>query len=95
MYKPYLAFANLAEAVILLPAASMTLKKLYQGSKSSFAYLLIAITYACVVNSLTYFILYLFPNETVKVPNGYANLTIMYLYNFLSLQSWIFGIKYF
>ncbi len=64
------SFACLVEVVILLPVSALTIKKLYQGSKSNFAYILLAFTYADVINRLAYLIIYIFPDEKVHLPNG-------------------------
>jgi hypothetical protein len=44
MLDPVYSFACLAEVVTLFPASAFTFNKLSQGSKSHFAYLLIAFT---------------------------------------------------
>ena len=56
MYKPAYSYANLAEAAIIIPASTITLVKLYQSSKSHFAYLLIAFTLANGLSKLGVFI---------------------------------------
>jgi hypothetical protein len=56
MLYPAISFACLAEAVILFPASSFTFKKLYEGSKSDFAYLLTAFTFADAFGRLATFI---------------------------------------
>ena len=94
MIYPAYSFASLAEAVILLSASIFTFNRLYQGSKSKFAYLLVAFTFAYVINKIAHFISNLYPNETVQLSNGYAEITNIYFYFLLSLQSWIFGMKY-
>ncbi len=94
MLYPVTSFACLAQAFILFPASLFTFKKLYQGSKSNFAYLLTIFTFAVALSRLVKFILYTFPNETFQAPNGYVFITNYYLNNLLSLQPWIFGIKY-
>ncbi len=65
MLNPAYSYACLAEAVVLFPASSFTFNKLYFGSKSHFAYLLIAFTLGYGFSKLVYFIINLFPNETV------------------------------
>jgi hypothetical protein len=65
MLNPVYSFTCLAEAVILFSASLHTLKKLYQGSKSKFAYLLTAFAFAYAFCSLAEFIMYIFPDETV------------------------------
>ncbi len=62
MILPAYSFVFLTEAVILFPASLFTLKKLYQGSKSKFAYLLTAFTFANALSRLATFIYNLFPN---------------------------------
>ncbi len=94
MFGPALSFACLAESVVLFPTTSLTLKKLYQGSKSLFAYLLIAFTLGYGFSKLVYFINNLFPKGTVQEPTGYVFITNYYFYFLLSLQCWIFGNKY-
>jgi hypothetical protein len=95
MFKLAYSFACLAEAVILFPASLFTFKKLYQGSKSDFAYLLTAFTIANAFCRLSVFIESIFTKEEVPLPNGYAYITNYYLNYLLSLQPWIFGMKYF
>ena len=94
MILPAYSFACLAETVILLPASTFTISKLYLGSKSHFAYLIIAFTLADGLSRFAKFIINKFPIETVEFPNGYALITNNYFYWLLSLQSWIFGTKY-
>jgi hypothetical protein len=66
MIYPAYSFAFLAEAVILFPASSLTFIKLYQGSKSNFAYLLMAFAFANAFSSIAAFIYNQFPNEIVQ-----------------------------
>ncbi len=67
-----ISYASLAEAAILFVASSFTLKKLYQGSKSNFAYLLTAFAFSYGICRLELFFVYIFPNKTVNEPNVYA-----------------------
>ncbi len=94
MLSPAYSFACLAEAFILFLASSLTFIKLYQGSKSNFAYLLTAFVFANALSRLATFIYNFLPNEILNLPNGYAILTNYYFNWLLSLQPWIFGIKY-
>ncbi len=94
MLYPAYSFFCLTEAIILFPASIFTFNKLCQGSKSHFAYLIIAFTLATGLCRLTYFIMYLFPIQKVQEPNGYVYITIYNFYLLLSLQPWIFGMKY-
>ena len=101
MFYPGISFSRLAESVILFTASTFTFNTLYQGSKSNFGYILIAFTFLYGFSCLSFFIMFLFPNDKFyqlphfkKLPNGYAWLTNEYLYNLLSLQSWIFGLNY-
>ena len=66
MLYPVYSFACLAEAIILFPVSSVTFKKLYQGSKSKFAYLLMAFKFANAFCKLITFINNKFPNEKVQ-----------------------------
>ncbi len=66
MLYPAISFADLAEAVILFSASALTFIKLYQGSKSNFAYLLMAFAFANAFCRLAVFIYNQFPNETVQ-----------------------------
>jgi hypothetical protein len=66
MLYPAYSFACLAEAVILFPASALILIKLYQGSKSKFAYLLMAFVFAYAFCRLVMFIYNQFPYETVQ-----------------------------
>jgi hypothetical protein len=62
MLYPTLSLACLAEAVILFPASTLTFNKLCQGSKSHFAYFLIAFTLASGLSRLAIFFYNKFPN---------------------------------
>ncbi len=62
MLYPAVSCANLTEAVILIVASLFTFKKLYQGSKSKFAYLLTAFAFADAFNRLAIFVALVFPN---------------------------------
>jgi hypothetical protein len=88
------SFASLAEAVILFPASLFTFRNLYQGSKSTFAYILTAFTFADALSRLATFIYYFFPNLIVKVPDAYAYTIDTKHFFLLSLQPWIFGMRY-
>jgi hypothetical protein len=65
MLNPAISFASLSEAVLLLPASSLTFIKLYEGSKSKFAYLLMAFAISNAFCRLAAFIYNQFPNEIV------------------------------
>ncbi len=56
MLYPALSWACIAEAVILFPASIVTFKKLYNGSKSNFAYVLTAFVFADAFCRLSVFI---------------------------------------
>jgi hypothetical protein len=56
MIKLAYSYACLGVAIIVFPAAIITLKKLYEGSKSHFAYILISFTFAYAVNKFAVFI---------------------------------------
>ncbi len=60
MLAPALSYSCLAEAVILFPVSTFTLKKIYDGSKSNFGYLLVAFTFADAINRLTTFLINLY-----------------------------------
>ena len=60
MLAPALSYSCLAEAVILFPVSTLTLKKIYDGSKSNFGYLLVAFTFADAINRLTTFLINLY-----------------------------------
>ncbi len=74
LFKAF-SFANLAQAVILFPLSSFTLNKVCKGSKSDFAYLLMGFTIADAFCKLSAFIMYLFPYDSVQLPNAYAAIT--------------------
>ncbi len=57
------SYACLVAATILFPASTFTFKKIWRGSKSHFAYLLVAFTFAAALNNLTWFFMDMFPNE--------------------------------
>lgn len=97
---PILSCSNLASSVIMLGGAAFLVNKVYKGSKSRFAYWLIAFTFTDGLVNLAFFVedanpeTYLINNQTNYFLNFYAFATINYFYLQLSLQSWIFAMRY-
>jgi hypothetical protein len=75
MILPAVSYLCLAEALILFPVSTLTIKKIYNGSKSYFGYLLIAFTFADAINRVATFLINCFPNKRSLRPNQYAGLT--------------------
>jgi hypothetical protein len=74
--------------------------KINQGSKSHFAFLLMAFTFFDGSYQFSMFFIngfrhsYVVAGKTHHSVNMYADLAATYCYNLVSLQSWIFGMKY-
>ncbi len=100
MFTPADNYTNLASGVILMSASSFVISKVCKGSQSKFAYVLMALTFidGAIDFALFFILVYLHPvivrGQTYQVFNIYAFETALYCYYMVSLQSWIFGMKY-
>ncbi len=61
MIEPDLSYTYLVVGVVLLPASSYCIYKIYQGSKSGFAYILMAFTMLDGAQYVANFFIYTFP----------------------------------
>ena len=60
--NPLIAITNIVSAAILFTAATFTTYRVYRGSKSGFAYILLFFTFANSVTDTLYAYIYAFPN---------------------------------
>jgi hypothetical protein len=95
-----MSYTCLASGVIMMSASTFVMYRVYKGSKSVFAYSLMAFTFldgaqffACYFISLNAHPIYA-DGQTFQVVNFHASQTQVYCYTLISLQSWIFGMKY-
>jgi hypothetical protein len=81
-------------------SSSYVLYKIWKGSKSAFAYVLMAFT---LLDGAQFFFTYFIfaysqslqiGDQKVQALNPYAYLTAYYAFYLVSLQPWFFGIKY-
>ena len=88
---PILSYSNLVSSVIIVIGSTFMLNKVNKGSKSKFAYWLIAFSLADGLVNLAFFLLDAFPitclidDETHYFLNFYAFATINFFYLQLSL----------
>ncbi len=93
-------YTELASGVLMMSASTYVIYKVYKGSKSQFAYVLMAFTFLDGAENFASFFIskYRHPilvgDLTFHCINIYANQTETYCYYMVSLQSWIFGMKY-
>lgn len=98
--KPYYEFTVFSTGLIMIVCAVFTCRKIYKGSQNTFAFTLIMFTLGYGVNAVADFFIHLFPftyvqdGETIHTPYIKPNATNFCFYYLLSLQSWIFLIKY-
>ncbi len=94
------SYLCLSVALILLSISTTTLTKIFKGSKSSFAYILLTFTF---LYGLEYLACYLeqeftktieYDGVPIQVINLNARSIIDYFLYVLSIQNWIFAIKY-
>ncbi len=100
MLFPALSYTHLSCGVIMMSASISVIYRVYKNSKSQFAYVLMAFTFIDGAQNFASFLIHLF-NQTVHADNQafyalnfYASQTEDYCYFLVSLQSWIFGMKY-
>ena len=84
----------------MMSASAYVIYKVYKGSKSQFAYVLMAFTFLDGAQNFAYFFISVYRNpvdvgeQTFHGVNIYAFETAIYCFYLVSLQSWIFGMKY-
>jgi hypothetical protein len=93
-------YTYLASGVFMMSVSAFVIYKVYKGSKSQFAYVLMAFTFLDGVQNFASFFLEVYRHpvqvgeQTLYYENIYALLTLYYCFLLVSLQSWIFGMKY-
>jgi hypothetical protein len=74
----------------MMSASANVIYKVYKGSQSQFAYVLMAFTFLDGAQNFANFFIYVIGHPV----NIYAKQTKKYCFYLVSLQSWIFGMKY-
>lgn len=93
-------YTHLGAGLILIPVSVFVLLKIFKGSKSNFAYILIIFTLIDGVQKCAvYFVLayrrQIYNNgQIIYVVNYYAFSATVYVATFVSLQLWIFAFQY-
>ncbi len=93
-------YAELASGVLMMSASAYVNYKVYKGSKSQFAYALMAFTFLDGAQNFADFFISVYRHpiyvgdQTFHGVNIYAYQTTLYCYYIVSLQLWIFGMKY-
>jgi hypothetical protein len=95
------AVSNMVVGVILVLAAMYAFLKIYTGSKSKFAFILMAFTACYGVQYIAYFFIDAYPQRLSmstsfvhEKRNIEANLAFDFVYNCLSVQTSVFAYKY-
>lgn len=88
MLYPVFSWLKLILSVMELIVGSLTIAKVYYGSKSGFSYTQLTFTILYGLNGLAYFIILSKTREVAgeKVPDFYAFYTTRFWYFILSLQ---------
>ncbi len=100
MLFPVISYTYLASGVLMMSASAYVIYKVYKGSKSQFAYVLMAFTFVDGAQNFAKFLIYVYRHpllvgeKTYMFVNFFAIQTTSYCYYYVSLQSWIFGMKY-
>ncbi len=100
MLYPVVSYTCLASGLIMMSTSAFVIYKVYKGSKSRFAYTFMAFSFLDGAQNFAFFFIYVFRhpvsvnNKTLHAENFYAYQTVSYFYYSVSLQSWIFGMKY-
>ena len=99
MVLQILSYTCLVTAIIILTLGLYVFYKIYTGSKSMFANLLMGFTIGLGLQNAATFVIFMFPTEyrtpdNFALPNFYAIATCIFFFFLLSLQTWIFGMKY-
>jgi hypothetical protein len=93
-------YTFLVSGVFMMSASAYVIYKVYKGSKSQFAYVLMAFTFVDGAINFAFLFVYVYVHPVLvggnvnHVVNMYAFQTTSYCYYLESLQSWIFGMKY-
>ncbi len=93
-------YTYLSSGVLNMSASAYVIYKVYKGSKSQFAYVLMAFTFVDGAQDFATFFIFayrhpiLVGDKVYHTANFYANQTVFYCFLMVSLQSWIFGMKY-
>ena len=105
-YYPTLVLFFLICGVLMIVAASYAIKKVWEGSKNKFAYVLLAFTFLLGISYSGLAFAYAFEikgtyyddfgrkYKTVYVENYYAYIPSNSLHLLCALQGWIFGVCY-
>ena len=93
---PILSYTCLGTAIIVLPLGLFGYYKLWRGSQSKFAYLVMAFTVGLGLQCTGTFVTLMLPTEYIKpaLPNLYALTICIFFFFLLSLQTWIYGMQY-
>ncbi len=100
MFYPASTYTALGSGLILIIASSYSMLKVWQGSKSPFAYTLITFIILEAAQDFASFFIWTFAKpiyfggQTLHSVNMYAYQTSKYCFLLVSLQSWFFGMKY-
>lgn len=89
MYEPAFAITDLTCGLLILGPCLLTLRKIYNGSKTTFSYVMVLFTLGFSVCMIVSFFDLTYNDNGVKV-RCYQN----YVYFLLSIQSWLFACRY-
>lgn len=100
MFAPVYTYTSLASGLIMMSCSLYLYYKIYTGSKSTFAFVLMGFTFLDGAQNFAIFFVTAFMHPIYV--NGhpyfsasqYALLTLNNCFYLMSLQSWIFGMKY-
>ena len=94
---PAFSIICLLSSALTLTFSVTTFFRIYRGSKSQFAYLLLLFTFCYGLYRLGWFILNIVYQKNPENKSRslvYSSITISYFFLLLSLQQWIFSMKY-
>ena len=100
MFSPAMNYTYLGSGVFVMSVSAYVNYKVYKGSKSQFAYVLMAFTFLDGAQNFASFFIYVYMHpilvggQTFYGVNIYAYQTTNSCFYLVSLQSWIFGMKY-
>lgn len=95
-----MTYTYMVAGLISMSVSTYVLRKICNGSKSKFAYALMAFTFIMGATNLSLFFIskfrfsYIVAGQTRYSENFYAFQTANYCYYLVTLQSWVFGMKY-
>jgi hypothetical protein len=89
MYDPAFAITGLTCGVLMLGPCLMTLRKIYNGSKTTFSYVMMLFTLGYSVCDVVTFL-----DLTLDVNQVKARCYQNYVYFLLAIQSWLFACRY-